>query len=411
MDRRVVITGVGAITPIGCNVKTMWNNMVNGVCGIKTITAFDTTDLPVKVGGQINDFKPAEHGIKPGDARKNDPFALYAMAAANEAMADAGDLNIAPEKLGVYVGSGIGGMQTFVKEAVKLEKEGPRWTSPLFIPMMISNMASGNIAIAHNAQGPCVPIVTACSTGTHSIGEAFRAVKHGYADAIIAGGAEAALTPLAICGFANSKALTRTEDPLQASIPFDKRRAGFVIAEGAGIVIVEEYERAVKRGAKIYAEIVGYGNTDDANHYTAPRPDGSTQSRAIKEALDGGKYTSDDSLYINAHGTSTHLNDSSETLAYKLALGEENARKAMISSTKSMTGHMLGATGAVEIIAAALALGNNIVPPTIGYKEKDPECDLDYTPNEARKVELTMAISTTLGFGGHNACLALRKVK
>ena len=275
---------------------------------------------------------------------------------------------------------------------------------------MIGNIAAGNVAIKYNAQGVCLPVVTACATGTHAAGEAFRAIKHGYADAIIAGGAEASIHPLAIGGFANSKALTRSTDPNNASIPFSAKRNGFVMGEGAGILVFESLDHAQKRGAKIYAEVVGYGNSCDAHHVTAPSPDGIPASRAIKQSLTEAKFDAEkDTLYINAHGTSTPLNDKSETAAIKLALGEDAARKAMISSTKSMTGHMLGATGAVELIAATLALKEGVVPPTIGLNDPDPECDLDYVPNVARKADVTVAISNSLGFGGHNSCVALRK--
>ena len=335
------------------------------------------------------------------------------MAAAHQAMMDSGLVsgeNIEPERLGSYIGSGIGGMETFVNETEKLLNEGISRISPLFVPMMISNIAAGNVAIKYNAQGVCLPVVTACATGTHSAGEAYRAIKHGYADAIITGGAEASVHPLAIGGFANSRALSREENPLKASLPFNVNRKGFVIAEGAGVMIFESLENALKRGAHIYAEVVGYGNSCDAHHYTAPRPDGIPASRAIKQSLDEAGFDAEkDTLYINAHGTGTPLNDTSETAAIKLALGEEAAHKAIISSSKSMTGHMLGATGAVELIVAALTLKNGIVTPTIGLDEQDPECDLDYTPNVARKADVTVAISNSLGFGGHNSCVALRK--
>ncbi|MDE7126354.1 MAG: beta-ketoacyl-ACP synthase II, partial [Bacteroidales bacterium] len=295
------------------------------------------------------------------------------------------------------------------KETEKMIKEGAKWISPLFIPTMISNIAAGNIAIRNNACGPCVPIVTACATSTHTIGEAYRAILHGYADAVIAGGAEAATIPLGIAGFANAKALSRAEDPKYASLPFNANRGGFVMAEGAGMLVLEEYEHAKARGAEIIAEVVGYGNTCDAHHVTAPRPDGVTQSAAIKMALEQAGFDAEkDVLYINAHGTGTSLNDSSETKAYKLALGED-AYKAHISSTKSMTGHMLGAAGAVEAIASVLALKNGVVPPTINLDAPDPECDLDYTPNKPVEAELTVAISDSLGFGGHNGCVAFRK--
>ena len=413
MEQRVVITGLGAITPVGNHTEDTWNSLVEGKCGIDFIKGFDEYNLPVKVAGQIKNFDQSEYELNAGLARRSDKFCVYAMAAASDAMKDSGLVsgeNIEPERLGVYIGSGIGGMQTFVAETGKLLNEGVHRISPLFVPMMIGNIASGNVAIKFNAQGVCLPVVTACATGTHAIGEAYRAIKHGYADAIIAGGAEASVHPLAIGGFANSKALSRSEDPKKASLPFNLNRGGFVMAEGAGVMVIESLENAQKRGAKIYAEVVGYGNSCDAHHYTAPRPDGLAASRAIKQSLDEAGFDAEkDLLYINAHGTGTPLNDKSETVAIKLALGEEAAHKAMISSTKSMTGHMLGATGAVELIASALTLKNGVVTPTIGLDTPDPDCDLDYVPNEARKADVTIAISNSLGFGGHNGCVALRK--
>ena len=413
MEHRVVITGLGVVSPVGNNIADFWQSLTQGKCGIDIIKGFDEFDLPIKVAGQIKDFNPEEQGLERNDVRRNDPYCQYALAAANQAMADSGlksGENIAPERLGTYIGSGIGGMQTFVAETEKLLHEGVNRISPLFVPMMIGNIASGNVAIKHNAQGVCLPVVTACATGTHAAGEAYRAIKHGYADAIITGGAEASVHPLAIGGFANSKALSRSEDPLKASIPFNANRNGFVIAEGAGVMIFESLESAQKRGAHIYAEVVGYGNSCDAHHVTAPSPDGIPASRAIRQSLEEAGFDAEkDTLYINAHGTSTPLNDKTETTAIKLALGEGVARKAMVSSTKSMTGHMLGATGAVELIAATLAIKDGVVPPTIGLNEPDPECDLDYVPNVARKSDVTVAISNSLGFGGHNACVALRK--
>lgn len=413
MEHRVVITGLGVISPVGNTVEEFWNNLTAGVCGIDLIKGFEDYDLPVKVAGQVKNFDPAANGLDSANVRRSDVYCQYAMAAAYQAMMDSGLVsgeNVAPERLGTYIGSGIGGLQTFVTETGKLLNEGVHRISPLFIPMMIANIASGNVAIKFNAQGVCLPVVTACATGTHSAGEAYRAIKYGYADAIITGGAEASVHPLAIGGFANSKALTRTDDPTKASIPFNINRSGFVMGEGAGVLIFESLENAQKRGAKIYAEVVGYGNSCDAHHYTAPRPDGIPASRAMKQSLDEAGFDADkDTLYINAHGTSTPLNDKTETAVIKLALGEEAARKAMISSTKSMTGHMLGATGAVELIASALTLKNGVVPPTIGLTDPDPECDLDYVPNVARKADVTVAISNTLGFGGHNSCVALRK--
>ena len=414
MTRRVVVTGTGIVSPAGNDVKTYWKNIVEGVCGIRLISSFSTDDLPVKVAGEIMDFNPADYGIEPGFARKQDMFTVYAVAAAWQAVKESGlvsaeDGNIAPERFGVYIGSGIGGFRTSERETLKLANEGARWVSPLFIPTIISNIAAGNVAIRNNACGPCLPVVTACATSTHAIGEAFRAIKHGYADAIIAGGSEAPLIPISIAGFANAKALSRSEDPDYASLPFNKNRGGFVMAEGAAVLVLEEYEHAVARGAEIIAEVCGYGNTCDAYHVTAPRPDCKTQAAAIRQALDEAGYTSDDRLYINAHGTGTALNDVCETNAFKMALGDE-AYKAHISSTKGTTGHMLGAAGGAEAIAAIFALKKGVVPPTINLDEIDPECDLDYTPNVAVKADLTMAISDSLGFGGHNGCVAFRKI-
>lgn len=413
MERRVAVTGMGVVSPIGNNLETYWKNLTEGLCGIDYIKAFPTDDLPSKVAGEIKGFNTEDYEIEPSFARRQDKFTLYAVAAAWQAMKQAGLSageagNVDPARLGVYVGSGVGGFATQVRETEKLLKEGPRWVSPLFIPTMISNIAAGNIAIRNNACGPCLPVSTACATSTHTIGEAYRAIRHGYADAIIAGGSEAVVLPLAIAGFANAKALSRAEDPKRASLPFNKNRCGFVLGEGAAVLVLEEYEHAKARGAEILAEICGYGNTCDAYHVTAPRPDGTTQARAIRQALDEAGYNQDDTLYINAHGTGTPLNDVGETAAFKLALGED-AYKAHISSTKGHTGHLLGAAGAVEAVASVLALKNGIVPPTIGLDEIDPECDLDYTPDVAVKADLTIAISDSLGFGGHNACIAFRK--
>lgn len=413
MNRRVVVTGMGVITPVGNDVQTYWKNLLDGVCGVDFITSIPTDDLPVKIAGEVKDFNPADYGIEPPFARKQDKFTVYAVAASWQAVRQSGlnsgeDGNIDPSRLGVYVGSGIGGFATQVRETEKLIKEGAKWVSPLFIPTMISNIAAGNIAIRNNACGPCLPVVTACATSTHAIGEAYRAIKHGYADAVITGGAEAAIIPLGIAGFANAKALSRSEDPKYASLPFNRNRGGFVMAEGAAMLVLEEYEHAVARGAEILAEVCGYGNTCDAHHVTAPRPDGLTQAAAIRQALDEAGYDSDDILYINAHGTGTALNDVSETAAFKIALGED-AYKAHISSTKGSTGHLLGAAGAAEAVAAILALRDGIVPPTANLDEIDPECDLDYTPNSAVKADLTIAISDSLGFGGHNGCVAFRK--
>lgn len=412
MNKRVVITGMGTITPIGNSVDTFKNNLFNGVCGIDRLSGLDEWNLSIKVAGQIKDFDAKALGMDAASIRRSDLFNQYGNCAAIQAVAESGLVsgeNIEPGRFGVYVGSGIGGMNTFIKQTHVMYTEGAERISPLFIPMMIGNICAGNIAIRFNAQGPCLPVVSACSTSTHAIGEAFRAIKHGYADAIITGGAEATVNPLAIGGFANIKALSTTENPEEACRPFDARRNGFVMAEGAGIIVLEEYEHAIKRGANIIAEVVGYGNSCDAYHYTAPRPDGTTTAAAVKQSLQEAGYTDDKMLYINAHGTSTPLNDKCETVAFKLALGEQTARKAMISSSKSMTGHMLGATGAVELIVSALALQNGILPPTIGYAEADPECDLDYIPNQARDIQADFALSSSLGFGGHNACVTLKR--
>lgn len=411
MERRVVITGMGVITPVGKSINEFWENLQAGHCGIAHLEGIEE-ELPVSVGGQVKDFNPTDHGLDRGESRRSDRYSQFAVAAAIEAMAQSGlqaGENIDPARLGVYIGSGIGGMTTFVEQTRVLFDEGARRISPLFIPMMISNIASGNVAIRFNAQGPSLPAVSACATSTNTAGEAFRAIKHGYADAILTGGSEATVNALAIGGFANSKALSLSTDPHYASIPFNKNRNGFVMAEGAGVLVFEELEHALARGAEIIAEVVGYGNTCDAYHYTAPRPDAGPASRAIRQALEEAGYKAGEELYVNAHGTSTPLNDKTETLALKLALGEEEARRASISSTKSMTGHMLGATGAVELIASALAVRHGVVPPTIGLDTPDEECDLDYTPNVARARKLDVAISNSLGFGGHNACVALRR--
>lgn len=408
--KRVVITGLGVISPIGSDIATFWNNAKEGVCGIGEITSYSTEGMAIKLAAEVKDFNAENFGVDKGLARRSDRFCQFALAAAQQAVKDSDiEGNVDPSRFGVYVGSGIGGINTFVSECTKMNEDGANRVSPLFIPMLISNIAAGNIAISHKAEGPCLPVVTACATSSHAIGEAYRAIKHGYADAIIAGGSEAAITPLAVGGFMNSKALSKSTDPLKASLPFDAERGGFVMGEGAGIVILEEYEHAVQRGAKIYAEVCGYGNTCDAHHYTAPKPDGSCAAKAIKEALDEAGYSEKDTLYINAHGTGTPLNDKSETLAIKSALGEKEASRAHISSSKSMTGHMLGAAGAVEIIVSALSLKEGIVTPTIGLLNPDPNCDLNYTPNKAVKADLTIAVSNSLGFGGHNACVAIRK--
>ena len=406
---RVVVTGLGTITPVGNDVETFWKSLTDGKCGIDFITRFDTEDYKVKVAAEVKDFDPLQY-IPKSEARKMDLFCQYALAAAEQAVQDSGIVGtLEPEKLGVYVGSGIGGMETFVTQTEKLLTNGPKRISPHFIPMMISNMAAGDIAIKYNAQGPSLPVVTACATSTNAIGEAYRAIKHGYAQAVIAGGTEATINPLAVAGFTNCMALSTRNDPKSSSIPFDKRRDGFVMGEGSAIVVLEEYEHAVQRGAKIYAEVVGYGNTCDAYHVTAPHPEGKGAADAMRMAVKEAGALEEGTLYINAHGTSTPLNDKGETLAIKAVLGER-AKDVFISSTKSMTGHMLGAAGAVETVASVLALKDGVIPPTIGYEEPDPECDLNYVPNQAVKADIQYAMSNSLGFGGHNACLVFQKI-
>lgn len=408
---RVVITGIGVISPVGNDADTFWNNIKNGVCGIGKISRFDASELSVSLDAEVKDFNPRDYFKAVVDIRRSDLFTQYAVAASEQAVSDSRILESELDKyrFGVYIGSGIGGINTFVTEHNKLIEKGPERVSPFFIPMMIGNMATGTVSIRYGAMGPTLPVMTACATSTNTIGEAYRAIKHGYADAIIAGGAEATINELSTVGFINCQALSASDDPNAGSIPFDARRGGFVMGEGAGIVILEEYERAVKRGAKIYGEITGYGNTSDAYHITAPHPEGTGAINAIRLAKEEAGITGGDNVYINAHGTGTHLNDSMETKAIKEVFGED-AYKLHISSTKSMTGHMLGATGAVEIIASVLALKDKIVPPTINYVEKDPECDLNYTPNKAVKADIEYAMSSSLGFGGHNACVAIKGI-
>ena len=413
MEKRVAVCGMGVISPVGNTVPEFWDSLVNGRNGISLIKDMDLQDLPVKVSADVKGFSPADYGIEAPLARKQDLFTLYALAASIQAVSQSGlksGENIDASRFGVYVGSGIGGFTTIYREIEKMVKDGPKWVTPTFVPTMIPNMAAGHIAIRHGACGPCLPITTACATSTNTIGEAYRAIRHGYADAIIAGGTEAARIPIGIAGFCNARTLSRSADPDYASIPFNSRRDGFVLGEGAAVLVLEEYEHAKARGAHILAEICGYGNSCDAYNATAPRPDGSTQAAAIRMALDQAGYTSGDCLYINAHGTSTPLNDVAETKAFKLALGND-AYRAHISSTKSMTGHALGAAGAIEAVASVMALMEGIVPPTINLDSPDPECDLDYTPCKAVRADLSIAISDSLGFGGHNACIAFRKAE
>lgn len=406
--KRVVITGMGVISPVGNTLDEFWESLVAGRCGIDTITRFDTADFKVKIAAEVKGFDPLLY-MEKSDLRKTDLFVQYALAAAAQAMAHSALKVSDPYRFGVYVGSGIGGMDTFVSECRKLIEQGPRRVSPHFIPMMIANIAAGTVAMRHGAKGPCLPVVTACATSAHAIGEAFRAIKYGQADAILAGGAEAAINPLAVAGFTNCMALSTKNDPTGSSIPFDKRRDGFVMGEGSAIMVLEEYEHALARGAKIFAEICGYGNTCDAYHVTAPDPESNSAAEAIRQAMrEAGELAPASGIYINAHGTSTPLNDKAETLAIKRAFGEA-AYKLKVSSTKSMTGHMLGAAGAAEAVACVMALKDGVVPPTIGYREPDEECDLDIVPNQSRRVEISAALSLSLGFGGHNACLAFKR--
>jgi len=406
--RSVVITGIGAVTPIGNTAKLYWKNLLAGTNGIGRLTRFDTTDHKAKLAAEVRDFDPSLYMDK-NEIRRTDLFSQFAMAAACQAVEDSGVAGqVEPERFGVYFGSGIGGLMTITAEMEKLFTKGPRRVSPHFIPMMISNLAAGNISIRHKAQGPCIPTVTACATSTNTIGEAFRAIKYGHADAIIAGGSEAGITPIALAGFSNMTALTCSEDPSAASIPFDKRRSGFVIGEGAGALILEEAGHAKKRGARIYAEICGYGATCDAYHVTAPDPDGACAARSIALALEEAGMESENRVYINAHGTSTPLNDVMETKAIKAVYGGR-AGQLLVSSSKSMIGHTLGAAGAIEAIAAILALKEGVVPPTIGLIEPDPECDLDYVPGVKRGAALELALSVSFGFGGHNACVAFKQ--
>lgn len=411
MNRRVVITGMGAITPIGNSVKEFFENVQAGKCGIDFINNFDTEAYSVKLAAQVKNFDAKEY-MDSKVARRMDRFSQLAVAAAKEAVTDSGiDLEkINAERFGVIVGSGIGAIDDIEKETNTLRDKGPKRVNPLFIPMTITNMAAGNIAIQFGAKGVCTNVVTACATGNNCIGEAFRSIKHGYADTILAGGTEGSITPLAVAGFQSLTALSTSKDPLRASIPFDKERDGFVMGEGAGILVLEEYEQAKARGAKIYAEIVGYGATCDAYHITSPSPDGEGGARAMKLAMEEAGITPKEVSYINAHGTSTPTNDRTETEAIKLALREE-AYRVPISSSKSMFGHLLGAAGAVEAIVCAKAIENDFIPATIGLSIPDEECDLDYVPGSGRKAKIAYAMSNSLGFGGHNATLVFKNME
>lgn len=409
-NRRVVVTGMGAVTPVGNNVRDTWEGLKTGKNGVAPITLFDTSNYKAKLGAEVKNFDPSEY-MERNEILRSDRYAQLAVAAAQQATEDSGIVeNVEPERFSVYLGTGIGGIITFENEHSKLIERGPRRVSPLFIPMMISNMAAGMVAIRYDCRGSAMPAVTACASGSNAIGEAARMIRHGYADAVISGGAEAAVSASAVAGFVNMQALSTSDDPDAASLPFDKRRGGFVIGEGAVVLILEEYEHAKSRGAKIYGEVCGYGSTCDAHHITAPHPEARGGARAMTDAMKEAGYAEKDVVYINAHGTGTPMNDAIETAAIKKALGENAARRAFVSSTKSMTGHMLGAAGAIEAMACILSLRDGIIPPTINLMEQDDACDLNCVPNKAVEADVTLALSNSLGFGGHNACLAFRKI-
>ena len=408
--RRVVVTGIGVVSPVGNTLDETWNNLVNGVNGIAPITLFDATDYKAKVAGEVKNFEPRDYMSKQ-EILRSDRFSQLDLAAAVQAVEESGVIGtVAPDRIGVYFGSGIGGINTMTKEHQKLIDKGPGRVSPYMVPMMIANMAAGMIAIRYNCQGAAMPAVTACASGSNAIGEALRQIRHGYADAVISGGSDAAVNDLGVAGFINMHALSTSDDPNAASLPFDARRGGFVIGEGATALVLEEYEHAVARGAKIYGEICGYGSTCDAYHITSPAPDAAGGARAMIQAMEESSYSVNDRVYINAHGTGTQMNDSGETTAIKMALGEEKAHEVLISSTKSMTGHLLGAAGAIEAAVCLKVLNTGIIPPTINLQEPDPACDLNYVPNQAVKADIDLCLSNSLGFGGHNACLAFRKV-
>lgn len=407
--KRVVVTGMGAVSPLGNSVKENWEKAINGVSGIGPLTRVNADEFPAKVAGEVKDFEITDY-VDRKEARKMDRFTHYAIAAAKMAVEDS-KLEITPEnaeRVGVWIGSGIGGMETFEQQYDVFLKRGHRRVSPFFVPMLIPDMASGQVSIMLGAKGINSCTVTACATGTNSIGDAFKAIQRGDADVIVTGGAEAPITRMALAGFCANTALSTNPDPDSASRPFDKNRDGFVIGEGAGVLVLEELSHAMKRNAPIYAEIVGYGSTGDAHHITAPAPEGEGGARAMKMAIDDAKLSSDAIDYINAHGTSTEYNDSLETMAIKSVFGE-HAYQLAVSSTKSMTGHLLGAAGGVEAIFSVLSIVNDLIPPTIHYHEKDPVCDLDYVPNEAREKTVRCAMSNSFGFGGHNATIVFKK--
>lgn len=410
MSKRVVITGMAAITPVGTGLEKFWDNLLKGQSGIGPITRFDSSQFPTRIAGEVKDFEPSMY-IDKKEAKRMDRFTQFAVAGARMAVEDAGiDLEkLQKDRTGIVLGSGIGGMETLEETARVLHEKGPGRVSPFFVPMMIGNMAAGQVAIALGVTGPSITVVTACASATNAIGDAFKLIQRGAADVVITGGTEASITPLALAGFCAMKALsTRNDQPQQASRPFDAQRDGFVMGEGAGIVVLESLEHAQKRGARIYAEVLGYGATADAYHITAPAPGGVGAAQAMREAIKDAGLKPADIDYINAHGTSTDMNDKYETMAIKEVFGDQ-AAKVAISSTKSMTGHLLGAAGGVEILASALAVVNDLVPPTINYENPDPECDLDYVPNQARPMKVRYAMSNSLGFGGHNATVLIGK--
>lgn len=411
-ERRVVITGMGVVSPLGNDLKTFWEHLVQGRSGIGPITAFDTTDFDCKIAGEVRNFQPADYFKNPKSAKRTDRFTQFAMAAAKMALEDSG-LNLEQcnrERCGVIIGSGIGGLASMETEAQRLHEKGPSRCSPFTIAMMISNMASGLVSMEYDLRGPNMCIVTACATANHSLGEAWRIIKFGDADVFIAGGAEATITPLGIAGFAAMKAVScRNDAPQKASRPFDRDRDGFVMGEGAGIMVLEDYEHARRRGARIYCELAGYACTADAYHMTQPQPDGSGAARSMQLALHHARLNPEDIDHINPHATSTPIGDICETRAIKLALGN-HARNVSISATKSMTGHLLGAAGGVELAAAVMALCNGLVPPTINLENPDDECDLDYVPNTAREQKVRAALSNSFGFGGHNSTIVIKPV-
>lgn len=409
MKRRVVVTGLGAVTPIGVGAEDFWSGIKEGKNGIDFITAFDTTDYSTKLAAEVKDFDASQF-VEKKEAKRMDRFVQFAVASAKMAIQDSKlDLeSINKHRFGVIVGSGIGGMLTIEAEHKKLLEKGPKRVTPLLIPMIISNMAAGNVAIQFGAKGPCTNVVTACATGTHAIGDAFKLIQDGRADVMLAGGTEAAITPLSMAGFSALQAMSTSTDPESASRPFDANRDGFVMGEGAGVLVLEDLEHAVARGAHIYAEVVGYGMTGDAYHITAPDSEGDGGARALLEAIEDGNVPVEELDYINAHGTSTPLNDKVETLAIKKALGEQ-AKKVMVSSTKAITGHLLGAAGAIEAIVIAKAVEEDYVPATFHYQNTDAECDLDIVPNEGRNTTVRYAASNSLGFGGHNATIIFKK--